>query len=197
MNLVQRVVFTYDIGNYMFNQSGIFSTIDELKKCIASIDCTKPHALSVERKIQTIDTDVKTEESADAEIFGISPRDSSVKAEISTNKLYFTVVDKLWFKDDVRKALKKEYGKTFDLNKLVPNNNIPVTSFYVIEESHTGMVVKGHSTHYTLHHLHCTPATKRDIIVNKNLEQLWPQHGGVPTVLTDLLLQTKANIKEA
>ena len=195
MNLVQRVVFTYNISDYMFNQTGTFSTIDELKRCIASVDCTKPRDLSVERKIQIIDTDVKTEESADAEIFGIIPDNSSVKSEISTGTLLFTVVDKLWFKDDVRKALKKKYKTEFDLDKLISNNNIPITSFYVIEESHTGMVVKGHSTHYTLHHLLCTPATKKDIIVDKNLNQLYPTNGGVPTTLTDLLIQTKVNIK--
>ena len=90
---------------------------------------------------------------------------------------------------------KKKYKTEFDLDKLISNNNIPITSFYVIEESHTGMVVKGHSTHYTLHHLHCTPATKKNIIVDKNLNQLYPTNGGIPTVLTDLLIQTKVNIK--
>ena len=195
MSLVQRVVFTYNITDYMFNQSGTFLTIDELKDCIASVDCTRPHALYVEREIQIIDTDIKPEKSADMEIFG-NP-DPSVKSKIPTHRLHFTVVDKLWFKPDVCKALKKKYGSAFDLNELVSNNETPVISFYVLEQPRTGMVVNDRSTHYTLHSLHCTPATKQDIIVNKKLEQLWPQPGAVPSVLTNLLLQTKENIKEA
>ena len=57
------------------------------------------------------------------------------------------------------------------------------------------MVVNGRSTHYVLRTLVCEQATDNDIFVDKNLNQLYPIKGGVPSVLTALLAKTTEDIQ--
>jgi len=181
MNLESKVVFKCDIHN-VFTFSHEFESLNQLKTIIKSQDRSEiPYSIDVIRRVIVFDRDKKTN--------GIiySPNGVSVADE----KITLVVANKLIYPKDIRRILNKEYNSTFDLSKYKLDEKVPVKSFDVSEKRVTGMRV-----HYTLHNVSCEQLQPNDIVIDRNLNQIWPiKTGKVPSVLTEMLSRKKEIIR--
>lgn len=198
MNLISKVIFSYDIRAGHFGQSSSFESIDELKQVVQEAEYQKPYNLSVKRTIQIIDTDVKVrDEPKMAFNVGQEFKNPPVICEIPAESVVFCVADKLLYPRDVHKILVEKYGRTFNFDETKMDADKPV-KFGMSDSNVFGLnPVQKATTQYTLHHVHCSPLTQKDIVVNDKLEQIWPEKTKTaPKSLNEILAKTKEEIKQ-
>lgn len=194
MSLKSQVVFE-EYTNSFYNRVMVdtkFNNIEELKEKVKDV-CRKdlPTELTVSRSVYIIDTDKDS--------FPISPFNQPQEL-IKTQKISFTVTNKLWYPKDVLKFLNKTYNESFGFEKKGFDKKTPVIfdgSNLVYPEERTGMCrPDGTPTSYSWKELYCRQATQNDIIVDHDLNQIWPKKTNKPPkLLLDLLAKTKEVIR--
>lgn len=200
MHLVQQVVFDYTIHHKIGINCGNFESIDELRTAVQNSFRGGMEIVTVSGVCQIIDTD-KKEEATGVEKFFINkkPKPHTI---LSQDSIDFIVADKLMYPRDIREMLTQQYGSTFDFDKTKYDENKPVFFRGVSERTQYGLrnPKNGAPTQYTLRNVHCHPLSEnRDIVVDKNLGQIWPENenkGKIPVALTKLLTKQKEKIYE-
>lgn len=202
MHLVSKVIFTYIIHD---NNSGIgdsFNTLQELKNIIKSAEYTTPFQIDIQRQINICDTDARDK------VF-IHNKDTAFIYDQNVNII---VADKLMYPNDVRMILMEKYGSILNLNNCISTDVKPVlfsgvdkeTKFGLRKNMRSGMnsidlsdSAIGNPTKYNLYHVHCRYLDNKDIVMNKNMEQIWPAKTGVmPLELSQLLARKTEKIYE-
>lgn len=194
MNLISKVIFSYDIRAGRFGQSSSFESIDELKQVIQEAQYQKPYNLSVKRTIQIIDTDIKPKESDFGSVFFPTLINPTVRVEIPAETISFSVADKLLYPKDVRKILNQKYGSVLNFDEKKLDENKPIRSFYVQEEHEDSAL--GYNEHI-VRNVYYSQLSPKDIVVNDKLEQIWPEKTKTaPESLNKILAKTKEEVKQ-
>ncbi len=104
------------------------------------------------------------------------PNQKPIIIDIDSTDLCVIVADKLTYPNDVRDLLVQRYNNTFNFDKLNLPENKPVYFSGVREIEELGEINPntGDRTTYTRRYIECRPLTDKDIIVNKDLNQIWP-----------------------
>ena len=94
--------------------------------------------------------------------------------------LDFIVADKVTTVADIRSYLNEKYGRTFNFEPYENTENKPAVLDYVHEQECTGLrdSKTGQPTHYTLHTVQWHYLDNKDIVVKKDLTQIWPRKTG-------------------
>ena len=199
MKFELSVILTYDIHDKIthMGESSSFNTIDDLKLVIKNARdyFNMPYKLNVTRAVQILHTDLpKEDKSGIIEMSPAQPHPHILKRE----GFDFIVSDKLTYPRDVRETLIKKYGSTlgFD-NERKWDENKPVFMDGIIENTRYGLrdSKTGAPTQYTMRDVVCYPLTDKHIVMDGNLNQIWPEKTGkTPTVLTELLMKNAIKI---
>lgn len=198
MHFVQQVVFDYTITDGFWARNGSIENIDELQKAVVDGFKGGMETLSVQGKSQIVDTD-KKEKATGIEQFLVDKQIKPI-AILSKENVDLIVADKLMYPRDVREMLKQKYGSTLDFDKTKYDENKPVFFRGVSERTQYGLrdSKTGAPTQYTLRSVDCYPLVEKcDIVVDKDLHQIWPENenkGNVPVALTKLLAKQKEKI---
>lgn len=193
------VIFTYDIRdkNIHMGESSSFNTTDDLKLAIRNGRdyFQMPYKLNITRTVQIVDTDLQKENGHG--IIGVS-YDQPHPHVLKRDGFDFIVSDKLIYPRDVRMILQKKYNSTidFDTNRKWDEKQ-PVFLDGIIENHRYGLRDSrtGAPTQYTMRSVVCYPLTDKHIVMDSNLNQIYPeQTGKMPTVLTELLSKNAIEI---
>ena len=194
MHLVSQVVFNYEIHHKIGTHMNEFSTITELKDVIDKTFSDKTLRVVVERAVQIIDTDNI-----------VYPRVRCLQSQqyksivVGQEQFTFYVVDKIMYPNDVRKILNEKYGSTLDFDEKNLDKKQPICDFHVSERTQYGLrnPKTGAPTQYTLRSVHCCTAGKDGILVDRDLNQIWPvATNKPPKELVDLLARNKEQVYE-
>lgn len=192
MKLELRVIFAYKISdkNTQIGESNSFNTIDDLKKVIKNAReyFQMPYKLNVTRTVQIVEPDLQKENKFGIkEISAVQPHPHILKRE----GFDFIVSDKLTYPRDVREILTKKYGNILDFDhKRQWDENQPVFLDGVIENTQYGLRDSrtGAPTQYTMRSVVCYPLTDKHIVMDSNLNQIYPEKTNkIPSVLAELL----------
>lgn len=183
MRLESRVVFNCEIpvlGGYAVRKES-FKTIDELKAAVKEHHKSDtPYGITVIRGVKVVGRNNK----------------HNVYSTVANEKIVLFVCDKLMYPADAHQFLFKKYGRVFDFNAKELEENIPLRSLNVFEHQSVGLRTKHGPSEITWHSVYCEQARPQDIIVNPDLQQMWPENTGyVPNVLTEMLARTKEIIR--
>jgi len=187
MNLISKVVFEYNIIAGRVKETSSFQEFEELKQIIKNATYQKPFNLHVSRNIQIIDNDLKPIE--ERVFWFVNPEftDRSIRAEIKGEHLNFIVMDKLLFPNELRKNLAEKYKDIENLNWPTRFEYEPVKNFKITEKLRDEKIVRL---------LYFSRLTSGDIVVDKNLNQIWPEKTGkAPSALAQLLSKTQEVIR--
>ncbi len=171
MKFELSIIFAYNIHDCITDsgESGFFDTIDDLKLTIKNgRDYFKmPYKLRVTRTVKIVDLDLDNEHNI------ISVPYTQIRPHILKLECCdFIVSDKLTYPRDVREILTKKYGNTlnFDTRRQWDEKQ-PVFLDGV-----------------TMRDVVCYPLTNKNIIIDENLNKIYPKKTGkTPSVLTELL----------
>lgn len=205
MNLEMRIVFTYNIDDHHngIGEGTSFATIDEVKKILRmSRDYYQtPYHLNIGRSVQISDADaLKHQASVPQQFFGNYRGAPLQSVTVGSEGIDLIVTDKLIYPQDVRKMLTTKYGDVldFDTNKKwnekqpVYFSGVTSNTQYGLRDSKTGA-----PTSYTIHSVNCRELSDTDIVINTNMNQIWPiKTNKMPTLLTELLARTTQNITQ-
>ena len=198
MHLVSEVVFSYRITNGNFFSIGDdFSNLQELKDAIdKNAHAEVPMTVRIGRMVKIMDTDSPIPYASSTR--NLFHKDKYTTVKFDDKRLDFIVADKLVYPYDVRVLLKKKYDGVLDLESNKLNDGIPVLYSGVTEEHQYGLKdEKGRSTILTLRHVHCRNLTDKDIVLDRNLCQIWPIKSKRPLLaLEKFLHKTKENIHQ-
>ena len=179
VHLKSIVVFNCEIpvlGGYAVRKES-FKTIDELKALVKEF-----HKLETPSKITVIRS---------VKVVGKNNK-HNVYSTVANEKIILFVCDKLMYPADARQILLKKYGTVFDFDTQGYEENTPLRSLSVIEHRSIGLrTTRGPSeTHWRS--VYFEQAGPDHIIVNPNLQQMWPENTGhTPDILTEMLLRKK------
>jgi hypothetical protein len=191
MKLLSKVVFECYVHN-VFESAYRFENLEELKKIVKDEYVPDISDIHYSMNIDITRCVIVSNRAKKGE--GIIDSLNGVK--VAEETITLVVTDKLIYPKDVRKILNKKYNSTFNLDKYKLDEKIPVKRFNVSEDNMTGMIVNGRQTHYTLYNVYCKQLTPNDVVIDKNLNQIWPKKtGAVPTTLTEMLSRTKEIIR--
>lgn len=191
MHLVLQVIFDYKIKSPALNNYGKYTTKNELYQAIKAT--INPYELIITRDVQVVDTDNKTKKDG-IYVFGTEKQKNT---KIASESIKFVIADKLLYPNDIRKILTQKYGNVLDFDNQKWNEDIPVLYSGVTKEERVGLKKPrtSGSTHCTLRHVNCRPLTLNDIVINKNLNQIWPKETNVyPEALRAFLARKKERI---
>lgn len=201
MHLVLQVVFDYDIENSVFHNTGTFSDITELRNVVKKYYINNNlHYLSIGRSVQIIDMDKPVRPDGVSAFQHLTDNKSAKQyktTEIDRDVLSMVICSKIMYPRDVRKILKLKYGSVLDFDSHKRDEKQPICDFYVSEDQRYGLrnPTTGAPTSYVLRNVYCRNAEPTDIIVNEELNQIWPKAiKQPPRQLTDLLAQKTENI---
>ncbi|MBQ6736709.1 MAG: hypothetical protein IJQ90_04480 [Alphaproteobacteria bacterium] len=98
------------------------------------------------------------------------------------------ILPQLMYPNDVAEYLIKKYGQKFDFK---PENFDLKTPMFLDICEHSSIGLRnsrtGAPTHMKWHTVDCEPLSEKDIVVDKNLNQLWPEKTGkLPVGLVEL-----------
>ena len=195
MNLMSKVIFSYHIRAGRFGESSSFYVVDEVKNSIKNDRYQQPFSLQIKRTVEIVDTDIKPKESDFGTSFFPTLKDPTVVAEIPTDDKTFTIADKLTYPKDVSKYLIQKYGDVLDFDETKFKPDVPV-SFKGIEESQRIGLPNPETrmpTTYIFRHVVCTPLNEKAIVLDTNLNQIWPEKTKeMSPELSDILNKTVA-----
>lgn len=195
MHLVSEVVFSYRITNGNFFSTGDdFSNLQELKDAIdKNAHAEVPMTVRVGRTVKIMDTDSPIPYASSTR--NLFHKDKFTTVKFDDEHFDFIVADKIIYPYDVRVLLKEKYGSVLDLESKKLNNNIPVLYSGVTTEHQYGLKDdKGRPTMIALHHVHCRNLTDKDIVVDKNLCQIWPSKSKKPLLALEKFLHKTKEI---
>jgi len=183
MRLESRVGFICEIpvlGGYAVRKES-FKTIDELKATVKKHHKSDtPYGITVIRGVKVVGRNNK----------------HNVYSTVANEKIVLFVCDKLMYPADARRFLLKKYGRVFDFDVNEHEKNIPLRSLNVLEHQSVGLRTEHGPTNIHWHSVYCEQARPQDIIVNPDLQQIWPQRTGtIPKALTELLARNKEIIR--
>ena len=183
MNLMSKVVFEYNIVAGRISETASFKDLDELKQIIKGAPYQKPFTLHILRNVKIIDNDLRLVEKRIPWFVDPEHKDASIRAEIECEHLDLIVMDKLIYPDELRKNVAKKYANITGLDFPTRFEREPVKNFQIVEK------YKGEKLS---RFLYFSPLMPRDIVVDANLKQIWPEKTDVaPSALTNLLAKTK------
>ena len=185
MNLMSKVVFEYNIVAGRISETASFKNFDELKQIIKGALYQKPFTLRVSRNVKIIDNDINKKPI----LWFVDPEytDPSIRAEIECEHLNLIVMDKLVFPAKLRKNLALKYDNIENLHFITRYEYEPVKNFQIIERFKDNKISRL---------LHFSPLLSHDIVIDSNLNQIWPQRTGtIPKALTELLARNKEIIR--
>jgi hypothetical protein len=184
MNLISKVVFYYEINAGRIRESSICDDTKELKNVILHSQYEMPFSVRINRVVQIIDTDVPDIERPPLIIGGHEFKNPSICAEINGGHIDFIVADKLKYPQEVRKSIAKDYKNILNLNDITRFEYTPVKSFWLNHAKN--------SDKQPAYHFYFRPLMENDIVVNKQLQQIWPtKTNQMPKRLVELLSKTK------
>ena len=195
MRLVSKVIFDYNIVNGDFAGSKNISSLEGLKTAInKNITYEKPFLVRINRIVKIMDMDSRIQ--FDGNPFCFVNDDKFKTVKFDDEHFDFIVVDKLIYPHDVQAILMKKYSSTLNLENKKLIDNIPVLFFGVVETGHYGLKDKdGNQTIQTIRYLNCRSLTPKDIVLNKDLYQIWPIKSKRPLLaLEKFLHRTKEKI---
>lgn len=189
-----KIIFTYNLSKEWFGEAGSVQTITEFKDLIKQKSDFVPYTAKIQRNIVK-DLQKNTPEN---ELFNPFNNDElKVGDFITTDNMSFMVKDKLLYPKDVRSILKEKYGNTLDFDKNI-DENTPVAYFYVTESERIGLrdALTGRPTSYTFRGVSYSLLTPKDIVVDTNLNQIWPvKTGKMPDALVKIFSKQKEIIR--
>ena len=177
MHLVSEVIFDYSIRetDSMFARGDKFKTLQELQKAIKDADTQNPLTVRITRTVKIMDTDDVIAEHLNPA--WPLPLDKYRTVKFDGEHLEFIVADKLIYPYEVRNLLKQEYGGVLDLESKKLNDRVPVLYSGVTEHSQYGLKDdQGRPTIQRFRYVKCRNLTDRDIVLNKQFQQIWPLH---------------------
>lgn len=201
MNLVHKVTFNYTItpaqlGCFVYTQNGEVPSLKDLQKVIKSVKNDLPFMVCIERKVNIINKDepIPKEMHTLASRLGGTDEYTTVHLKEHFN---FIVADNLMYTNDVRKILEKQYGNTLDLDNKRLIEEDPVFYSGVVQDHHVGLRDKnGNPTTQTLRWVICRNLQPNDIVLNRNLREIWPNKTNkVPSELREMLAKTKEIVR--
>ena len=200
MNLVFEVVFNCTItpaqsGDF-FNSKQETPSLKDLRAAVKSVKSKLPFTVYVERKVNIIDKD----EPIPKELYTLASRiggTDEYRTVHHDEHFSFIVADKLLYPNDVRKILKKQYGSTLDLDRQRLTEETPVLYSGVVQNHRVGLKDKnGNPTTYTLKWVLCRNLHNTDIVLDRNLCQIWPDKTKeVPSELLEIFAKIKENVR--
>ena len=198
MNLVSQVVFTYDINDKNSNtgETGSFTTADDLKLVLKNGKdyFTMPYELRILRVVKVSDTEKYTTDKVLNPNFISAAHPHPVV--LGQDGCDLIVANKLAFPDDVRQVLKQKYNDILNFDMMQKwDEKQPVYFGGVTEKKLTGLLPSsqiGARCSYTMRSVNCRYLNNQDIIVDENLNQIWPEKTNkMPVSLVQLLSRTK------
>ena len=193
------VIFTYNISdrNTRTGETGSFNKIDDLRLAIKNGRdyFQMPYKLNVTRTVQIVEPDLpKENKHGITSVSYDQPHPHVLKRE----GFDFIVFDKLTYPKDVREILTNKYGNVLDFDyQRKWDEKQPVFLDGFIENTQYGLRDSrtGAPTQYTLCTVVCYPLTDKHIVMDSNLNQIWPtKTGTMPKVLTELLSKNAIEI---
>ena len=189
MHLVSEVIFDYSIRetDSMFARGDKFKTLQELQKAIKDADTQNPLTVRITRTVKIMDTDDVIAEHLNPA--WPLPLDKYRTVKFDGEHLEFIVADKLMYPYHVRDLLNKEYGGTLDLEskKLAPN--VPVLYSGVTEHTQYGLRDdQGRPTIQRFRYVNCRNLKEKDVVLDKNLCQIWPTKSKKPLLALEKFL---------
>ena len=165
-------------------------SIDDLQKYILEHgpkNFDMPYVVTIKCKNNVVDTDETCKK-----IPLLHQHDYIDSHPIITTKddcKFDIIMPKLIYANDVKEHLIKTYGT---LGKFDPKKFDPKTPVFLDVFEHTGVGLRnsktGAPTHMKWYTVNCKPLSKEDIVVDKNLNQIWPVKTNKPPVgLVELL----------
>ena len=196
MHLVSQVVFDYNIGGVLSGDSGIFNDDAELKAAVQKMFNGEMMTLDVARTVKIVDKDHVIYPNGISRFF-IDRKTEFKTAEFEPERVKVFVVDKLWYPNNVREFLMKNYGSILDFNP--KSKTKPICDFHVSE--YDGPIATNQKTRQPVSckvkTVHYRTVEKGDIFVDNNLNQIWPKKTGkMPVALTNLLAKKTEKVYE-
>lgn len=195
MNLESRVVFKYSMVRGYLTESKHFKTLRELQCAIEKFKADL-FTLTVSRIVMIIDKDSKKEpDGIERTFIPNTPEYKTVAFPPET--ITFSVTQKLMYPDDVRKLLMQKYNCVFDFDNTRREENIPVRSFHANEHSSIGLRDEqtGAPSNISWLTITCDQCRPTDIVIDKNLHQIWPEKTNTtPESLIELLSKTTEKV---
>lgn len=193
MNLTAKVVFIYHIQAGRFGQLSAFESIDELRQVIREIEYKRPFDLSILRNIQKFyPYEMKSKLGLRWQDFENMPGEE----EITTDKINFVVLDRILYPQEIRDALIKRYGGVLNFQ---PTSETKPVFFYGVKSFKKPVFSEIKSEpvkHVNVFEANYRCAQDNEIIVDSNLNQIWPENTGKePETLIQLLSKTKEIIR--
>lgn len=195
MNLESRVVFEYIIGDHRLYEKNFFSTLHELQSAVRQFD-SELFTLSVSRTVNIVDRDSKKTPNGMSQFF-IPQGNQYETVAFTPEKITFTVATKLIYPHDVRKLLMEKYNSVFNFDDISLDKNTPVKNFYVSEQNSVGLKNPdtGAPSNISFNWVICEQCGPTDVVVDKNLNQIWPKTTNIfPQTLLRLLSKTTEKV---
>lgn len=195
MNLESRVVFKYSMVRGYLTESKHFGTLRELQCAIEKFEADL-FTLTVSRTVNIVDRDSKKTPNGMSQFFIPQGKQYETVA-FTPEEITFTVATKLIYPHDVRKLLVQKYNCVFDFDNTRRKENIPVRSFHVNEHSSIGLRDEqtGAPSNISWRTITCDQCRPTDIVIDKNLHQIWPEKTNTtPESLIELLSKTTEKI---
>lgn len=177
MNFESRVIFNYDIKKGNVKYSAPFVGIDNLVNALHNSLDAKSFELILTRAVQVVDKD--------------SQQNPVV---LGNERLNLVVTDELIYPKQVMDFLKQKYNDTFEFDDMHFSDSVPLYFSGVLSREELGPIspTTGDRLTFTHRYIQCRELSNKDIVVDKNLHQIWPiKTGKTPTVLTQFLSKTK------
>ena len=162
--------------------------LSDLKEIVQNYDLVIPRTVTLNRSVDV----VKPQKKSPNRFATFSDNDKNT-LNISNESVRFIVANKITVAADIQKYLKEKYNETMSFPV---KENEPIVLDYVEEKHLTGMRVNNKETHYVLREIHWHCLGDKDIVVNKELQQIWPKKTGkMPQILVKFLKTKNENIR--
>ena len=194
MDLKLYVVFEYCMSalDCDLEDTKHFSTLPDLQRAVNSFR-SDFFTLQVSRIVKIVDRDSKKTPNGMSQFFIPQGKQYETVA-FTPEKITFTVATKLMYPHDVRELLMKKYNSVFNFNNISLDKNTPVKNFYVSEKNSVGLKNPDTSDIY-FNWVICEQCGPTDVVVDKNLNQIWPKTTGTfPQTLLRLLSKTTEKV---
>ena len=171
MNLKANIQF-YVNGPLVSNK---VRNIYDLQTIVQTCDLTEPRHLTLTCRVNVVnDTKQTRHKPSILDLITTDPNSKEVA------RFTFTAADKVTTVADIRAFLNNKYGTTFNFEPYENTEHKPAILDYVHENNCTGLVDSktGRPTHYTIYTVQWHYLNKQDIIVDKDLKQIWPHRTG-------------------
>lgn len=196
MLLLQKISYEMDYNLGWAVVSTKINRSKDLVNCIKNFTDVNYGPVHIKRIIENIDANYEFPTNR-FKNFAYDKKD--VLSRIEDEKFTFYVVDQIIYAKDIKKMLLKNYNTTFNFNE--KNDKQPIVYMGIREYKRTGIAKFKPDfgivpTTYTLRSVVWYNLTDNDIVIDKNMHQIWPtKTNQVPKAIVDFLNKTKENIR--